>query len=192
VKFYVKLHDCTRNIMSRVAKAPVVLPSNVELTLAKGEFTVKGPKGILKKQYNKLVVVTKDNESNIVRFAPVSGSDAWYQAGTVRAKFNNMVIGVSDGFTKTLELVGVGYRAQVNNNVISLSLGFTHPIIYKLPEGISAETPSNTILVLRGIDKELLGKVAAEIRSFRPPEPYKGKGVKYAGEHIARKDAKKK
>lgn len=180
--------------MSRVAKAPITLPGNVELTVAKDSMTIKGPKGVLTQHVNKLVSITRDSDnSNVILFNPAkSDPNAWAQAGTTRALLNNMVKGVTDGFTVTLELVGVGYRAQSQGKVVNLSLGFSHPIEYSLPEGIVVETPNNTTIILRGIDKQLLGQVASEIRAFRPPEPYKGKGVKYAGESITRKEAKKK
>ncbi len=180
--------------MSRVAKAPITLPANVELDITKNEITVKGPKGKIVQPYNKLVSIErcKDN-SNVITFKPASvHPNAWAQAGTVRAIMNNMVKGVTEGFTRSLELVGVGYRAQASGKGISLSLGFSHPIEYILPEGVTAEMPSNTIINLSGIDKQLLGQVASEIRAYRRPEPYKGKGIKYAGEKIARKEAKKK
>ena len=180
--------------MSRVAKAPIVLPSQVELSIQDDVVTVKGPKGTLTQQYNKLVTVSKsDNVANQIVFSPESNDpNAWAQAGTLRALVQNMVHGVVDGFTKTLELVGVGYRAQASGKTISLSLGFSHPIEYALPQGVVVETPNNTTIILKGIDKQLIGQVASEIRAYRPPEPYKGKGVKYAGEIIMRKEAKKK
>lgn len=180
--------------MSRVAKAPIQLPANVQIQVSKDFLTVKGPKGELKQHVNKHVSVTSSpDDANVIVFKPATKDpNAWAQAGTVRAIVNNMVKGVTDGFHITLELVGVGYRAQANNKILNLSLGFSHPVEYKLPEGISSETPNNTTIVLRGIDKQLLGQVASEIRAFRPPEPYKGKGVKYSGEQIVRKEAKKK
>ena len=179
--------------MSRVAKAPVAQPANVEVTLAEGAITVKGPKGTLTQKINKLVKITNNKESNQIEFAPaVVDPKAWAQAGTARALVSNMIQGVTEGFQVTLELVGVGYRAQAKEKSITLSLGFSHPIEYVLPTGVSVETPSNTVILLKGVDKQILGQVASEIRAFRPPEPYKGKGVKYAGEKIARKEAKKK
>jgi len=180
--------------MSRVAKAPVLLPAGVELTLSDECMVVKGPKGKLTQQFNKLVSITRDEQAaDKIIFAPASSDPAgWAQAGTARALLSNMVKGVTDGFAVTLELVGVGYRAQSSGNVVNLSLGFSHPVEYVLPEGVAVETPNNTTIIVRGIDKQLLGQVASEIRAFRPPEPYKGKGVKYAGESIARKEAKKK
>lgn len=180
--------------MSRVAKAPVQLPANVELTVGESTLTVKGPKGSLSQHYNKHVAISVNEENNKeILFKPASKDPAaWAQAGTVRALVNNMVKGVATGFERTLELVGVGYRAQAGNKAVTLSLGFSHPIEYQLPEGVTVETPNNTTIVIRSIDKQLLGQVASEIRAFRPPEPYKGKGVKYAGEIIVRKEAKKK
>lgn len=179
--------------MSRVAKAPVVLPANVEVTIAEGSITVKGPKGTLTQKINRLVNITKNKESNHIEFAPAANDPhAWAQAGTARALVNNMVRGVHEGFTVTLELVGVGYRAQAKDKSVSLSLGFSHPIEYVLPKGVTVETPSNTVIILKGVDKQILGQAASEIRAFRPPEPYKGKGVRYAGENIVRKEAKKK
>lgn len=128
----------------------------------------------------------------MLTFAPVSEKASWAQAGTARALISNMVQGASEGFTKTLNINGVGYRAQAKGKEINLSLGFSHPVDYQLPEGVTAETPSNTVIVLKSADKQLLGQVAAEIRAYRPPEPYKGKGIRYADEHVRRKEAKKK
>lgn len=180
--------------MSRVAKAPVKLPANVQLQVEKDIVIVKGPKGELRKHYNSMVNVSSSkDDQNIIQFKPATNDpNAWAQAGTVRANVNNMVKGVTEGFEKKLELVGVGYRASAAGKKLTLSLGYSHTIDYNLPAGVSAETPSNTLVVLKGIDNQLLGQVAAEIRGFRPPEPYKGKGVKYAGENINRKEAKKK
>jgi large subunit ribosomal protein L6 len=180
--------------MSRVAKAPIQLPANVELTVGKNTLTVKGPKGSLVQHYNKHVDVSKsEDSSDKVLFKPASNDpNAWAHAGTVRALVSNMVKGVTNGFDITLELVGVGYRAQASSKAVTLSLGFSHPIEYQLPQGVSVETPNNTTIIIRAIDKQLLGQVASEIRAFRPPEPYKGKGVKYANEIIIRKEAKKK
>ena len=180
--------------MSRVAKAPILLPANVELSVGINTVTVKGPKGTITQHCNKLVSVTKsDTDANQVIFKPASlDPNAWAQAGTVRALVKNMVQGVTVGFDRTLELVGVGYRAAAKDQSVTLSLGFSHPIEYVLPEGVVAETPNNTTIILKGIDKQRVGQVASEIRAFRPPEPYKGKGVKYAGEQIVRKEAKKK
>ena len=178
--------------MSRVAKAPVTLPSNIEIKIDKGTVSIKGPKGTLSQHYNKLVKIKQSSEKEVT-FEPASKDPkAWAHAGTVRALVSNMVKGVTDGFQKTLELVGVGYRAQAKGKSVNLTLGFSHPIDYALPEGVSVETPNATTVILSSIDKQLLGQVASEIRAFRPPEPYKGKGVKYSDEIIARKEAKKK
>ncbi|ABL98439.1 MULTISPECIES: 50S ribosomal protein L6 [Shewanella] len=177
--------------MSRVAKAPVSIPAGVEVTLNGQEITVKGGKGTLTRVINSAVAVTV--EDGAIKFAPVEGVvNAWAQAGTARALINNMVVGVSQGFEKKLQLVGVGYRAKVAGSDVDLSLGFSHPLVHKLPAGVTAECPSQTEIVLRSIDKELVGQVAAEIRGYRPPEPYKGKGVRYANEEVRRKEAKKK
>jgi large subunit ribosomal protein L6 len=177
--------------MSRVAKTPVIHPANVEVVLADGLVTVKGPKGTLTQKINRLVSIKKN--SNSLEFSPAADDlKAWSQAGTARALVNNMVKGVTEGFTVTLELVGVGYKAQAKEKSIALSLGFSHPIEYVLRKGVAVETPNNTTIILRGMDKQSLGQIASEIRAFRPPEPYKGKGVRYAGEIVRRKEAKKK
>jgi large subunit ribosomal protein L6 len=180
--------------MSRVAKSPVKVPKGVEIKIDQHHISVKGPKGILQRDINALVKITEVNsELPEIHFSPASNDpNAWAQAGTARALVNNMIKGVVTGFTKTLELVGVGYRVQVKDKVLALALGYSHPIEYKLREGITAEAPTVTSLVLHSLDKQLLGQVAAEIRAFRPPEPYKGKGVRYAGELIAIKETKKK
>jgi large subunit ribosomal protein L6 len=177
--------------MSRVAKKPIELPSGVEVSLQGQAITVKGGKGSLDHTVHRAVKVEQDG--NVLSFAPKDGSkSAVALAGTTRALVNNMVTGVSAGFEKKLQLVGVGYRAQVQGKSLSLTLGFSHPVDYKVPEGVTIETPSQTEIVVRGTDKQAVGQVAAEIRSYRPPEPYKGKGVKYADEIIVRKEAKKK
>ncbi|MEE9492978.1 MAG: 50S ribosomal protein L6 [Gammaproteobacteria bacterium] len=177
--------------MSRVAKNPVVMPSSVEVTLDGQNVTVKGSKGSLQHKINQSVEVIKDD--NVLKFKPRDGSkSAMALAGTTRALLNNMVTGVSDGFEKKLLLVGVGYRAQIQGSTLNLTLGFSHPVNYDVPEGITVETPSQTEIIVKGIDKQAVGQVAAKIRAYRPPEPYKGKGVKYAGEVIVRKEAKKK
>lgn len=180
--------------MSRVAKAGVELPTNVELKFDDATITVKGPKGTLTEHKNKLVKVsTSADNDKVINFTPASNEqEGWAQAGTACALVRNMVKGVTEGFTKTLELVGVGYRVQVSGTKLTLSLGYTNPVVYNLPTGITAEAPSNTVLKLSGSSKQTLGQVAAEIRSLRPPEPYKGKGIKYADEIIIRKEAKKK
>jgi len=177
--------------MSRVANNPVKLPSGVEVTQSGQSLSVKGSKGTLSMDVHPAVEVKQ--EDGAVLFSAREGSkNASAMSGTTRALVNNMVLGVSTGFEKKLELQGVGYRAKVSGNVLNLSLGFSHPVDYQLPEGVSAEVPSVTEVILRGIDKQAIGQCAAEIRAFRPPEPYKGKGVRYAGEQVRRKEAKKK
>lgn len=182
--------------MSRVAKAVIHLPSQVAVTNSDGKVTVKGPKGSLTYSLHGSVCLQQKEENNgkIIEFKPINeqNSAAWVQAGTARALANNMVKGVTEGFSVTLELVGVGYRVQANKHSLILSLGYSHPIEYKLPERVQAEAPSQTSIVLHSIDKQLIGQVAAEIRAIRSPEPYKGKGVRYAGEIIVKKEAKKK
>lgn len=177
--------------MSRVANNPVQLPKGVEVTLGGTEISVKGAKGTLAMPINPQVEIAQ--EDNVLTFAARSG-DKFSRAmsGTTRALVNNMVTGVSEGFEKKLELVGVGYRAQVQGKSINLTLGFSHPVVYQLPEGVTAETPSQTEVLLKSSDKQKLGQAAAEIRAYRPPEPYKGKGVRITGEYVRRKEAKKK
>lgn len=177
--------------MSRVAKAPVAIPAGVEVTLNEQTITVKGAKGSLTRVINQAVSLVVEGAE--IKFGPVEGvTNAWAQAGTARALVNNMVIGVSEGFEKKLQLIGVGYRAKVAGNGVDLTLGFSHPLVHELPAGVTAECPSQTEIVLKGTDKQLIGQVAAEIRGYRPPEPYKGKGVRYADEQVRRKEAKKK
>jgi len=177
--------------MSRVAKSPVELPSGVEIKIDGQAVSVKGSKGSLEHTVHNSVAVSQ--EGNVLSFAPKDGSkSAMALAGTTRALLNNMVTGVSQGFEKKLQLVGVGYRAQAQGQKLNLTLGFSHPVDYPVPEGVTVETPSQTEVVVKGSDKQKVGQVAAEIRAYRPPEPYKGKGVKYADEIIMRKEAKKK
>lgn len=177
--------------MSRVAKAPVAIPAGVEVKLNGQEIAVKGSKGELSRVINNAVVVSQ--EDNTIVFAWREGiAKANAQAGTARALVNNMVVGVTEGFTKKLILKGVGYRAAIKGNAVSLTLGFSHPVEHALPEGVKAECPSQTEIVLTGCDKQLVGQVAADIRSYREPEPYKGKGVRYADENVRTKEAKKK
>ncbi|GAM76797.1 LSU ribosomal protein L6p [Vibrio ishigakensis] len=177
--------------MSRVAKAPVAIPAGVEVKINGQEVTVKGPKGELSRVLNDAAVVSQ--EDNAIVFAPREGiAKANAQAGTARALVNNMVVGVTEGFTKKLILKGVGYRAAVKGNAVNLTLGFSHPVEHEVPAGIKAECPSQTEIVLTGADKQLVGQVAADIRSYREPEPYKGKGVRYADEYVRTKEAKKK
>jgi large subunit ribosomal protein L6 len=177
--------------MSRVAKQPVELPSGVEVKIDGQAVTVKGGKGSMQHDVHSSVEIRQDD--NVLTFAPRDGSKtAMALAGTMRALVSNMVTGVSQGFEKKLQLVGVGYRAQAQGQKLNLTLGFSHPVDYPVPEGITVETPSQTEVVVKGVDKQRVGQVAAEIRAHRPPEPYKGKGVKYADEIIVRKEAKKK
>jgi large subunit ribosomal protein L6 len=178
--------------MSRVAKAPVVIPQGTEVIFNGPEITVKGKNGSLTQLVNDKVEIKQ--EENQLLFSPKNEADrqGWAMAGTFRALVNNMVVGCSEGFEKKLQLVGVGYRVKASGNVLNLSLGFSHPVDYELPEGVTAETPSQTDIILASADKQKLGQAAAEIRAFRPPEPYKGKGVRYADEHVRRKEAKKK
>ena len=177
--------------MSRVAKAPVNIPVGVEVKLNGQLLTVKGKNGELSRTIHNEVEVKQ--EDGALTFAPRNESKgANAQSGTARALVNAMVIGVTDGFTKKLRLVGVGYRAQLKGNSIALSLGFSHPVEHELPAGIKAECPSQTEIVLTGADKQLIGQVAADIRAYRRPEPYKGKGVRYDDEIVRTKEAKKK
>lgn len=177
--------------MSRVAKRPVVLQKGVEIDLKGNALTVKGPKGNLTLDCNPEVEVVRDGDELAVRAR--SGSRfARAIAGTTRALINNMVHGVSAGFERKLELVGVGYRAQAQGDRLNLTLGFSHPVVYDVPAGVSVETPSQTEIIVKGVDKQAVGQVAAELRAFRPPEPYKGKGVRYSDERIVLKEAKKK
>jgi large subunit ribosomal protein L6 len=177
--------------MSRIAKSPVIIPSGVDINLSGDSVTVKGPKGTLGMEINSSVTVSQ-NDGSIV-FAPKEEKkDQWAMAGTTRALINNMVKGVTIGFERKLTLIGVGYRAQAKGRVLNISLGFSHPVEYSLPEGVDVLTPSQTEIVLTGCDKQRVGQVAAEIRAFRPPEPYKGKGVRYSDEVVVRKEAKKK
>ena len=177
--------------MSRIAKEPVNIPKDIEFSMSGLTLTLKGAKGSLSMDLNPEVNV-EENDS-ILSFAPKSGSKfSLAISGTTRALVANMVHGVSQGFEKKLELVGVGYRAQAQGKKLNLTLGFSHPVVYEVPEGISIETPSQTEILVKGINKKSVGQVAAEIRHFRPPEPYKGKGVRYADEHVVMKEAKKK
>ena len=177
--------------MSRIANVPVTIPKGVEASLSDGAISVKGSKGDLNLSLHDLVAVAQDGEELKVS-AKDDSRQAGALAGTFRSLINNMVVGVSEGFQKKLELQGVGYRAKASGKSVNLTVGYSHPINYQLPEGVSAETPSQTEIVISGADKQLVGQVAAEIRKFRPPEPYKGKGIRYTDEHVYRKEAKKK
>ncbi|WP_333609591.1 50S ribosomal protein L6 [Arsukibacterium sp.] len=177
--------------MSRVAKAPVTLPAGVTLTQNGQVVTLKGKNGELALNVNPAVEIVVDG--NVLRTVPRDGfANADAQAGTARALINNLVTGVSEGFSQKLELVGVGYRAKAEGKVLNLSLGFSHPVVFQVPNGITIETPTQTEVLVKGADKQLVGQVAANIRAYRKPEPYKGKGVRYANENVRRKEAKKK
>ena len=175
--------------MSRVAKNPVDLPSGVEVKMSGRNIQVKGPKGELSLDLHPTVDMV--HEDNQLRLAATTEDSAMAMAGTMRALVSNMVTGVSVGYEKKLTIVGVGYRAQAQGNSLNLSLGFSHPVVYQIAKGVSVETPSQTEIVVSGTDKQLVGQTAAEIRRCRPPEPYKGKGVRYADEQVRRKQAKK-
>jgi len=177
--------------MSRIAKEPVELPKGVEFSVSGTTVTLKGGKGSLSMDLNSEVEVSQDD--NMLQVKARSGSRfSVAMSGTTRALLANMAQGVTEGFEKKLELVGVGYRASMQGNKLNMTLGFSHPISYAIPEGVTVETPSQTEVIIKGTDKQQVGQVAAEIRHFRPPEPYKGKGVRYAGERIVMKEAKKK
>jgi len=177
--------------MSRIAKYPVVIPEKVEITIIDAVLTVKGPLGTMKQAIASQVVVKKDGDK--VTFAAADESkQANAMSGTMRNIVANMVRGVKQGFEKKLQLVGVGYRAQAQGNKVNLSLGFSHPVVHALPDGVKAETPTQTEIVIKGVDRQKVGQVAAEIRAYKPPEPYKGKGVRYAGEVVILKETKKK
>ena len=175
--------------MSRIAKAPIELPSGVEIKIAGSEVSVKGPKGNLQLDLHPAIAFAMDEGKCSVQWK--EDKDV-AMAGTFRALLNNMITGVSEGFEKKLLLQGVGYRAQAQGAKLNLQLGFSHDINYAVPEGVSVETPSQTEIIVKGCDKQRVGQVASEIRAFRPPEPYKGKGIRYSDEYVVRKQAKKK
>ena len=177
--------------MSRIGKMPVVLPSGVEVTVATAEVAVKGPLGTLKQFVRPNVAVKKDGGTVLVE-ATDESKEADAMSGTLRALLANMVLGVSKGFEKKLNLVGVGYRAQAQGDKLNLTLGFSHPVVHQMPKGVKVETPTQTEILVKGIDKQQVGQVAAEIRAYRPPEPYKGKGVRYSDEKVIIKETKKK
>ena len=177
--------------MSRIANAPVDIPAGVEVSLNGAEVSIKGVKGSLVRTIHVDVDVAQEG-STLTTKARTNAKKAVAQAGTARALLSNMVVGVSKGFEKKLTLVGVGYRAKAQGSKLDLTLGFSHPVQYEVPEGIKVETPSQTEIVISGSDKQVVGQVAADIRAYRPPEPYKGKGVRYSDEHVASKEAKKK
>ena len=177
--------------MSRIAKAPVIIPGGVDIKLEGNNVTVKGVNGQLSYDIN--AVVSLAIADNVIQVQwDKDDKKATAQAGTARAIVSNMVIGVSAGFEKKLALIGVGYRAQAKGNILNLALGFSHPVDFEVPAGVTVETPTQTEIIVKGSDKQLVGEVAAKIRAYRPPEPYKGKGVRYVDEHVARKEAKKK
>ena len=177
--------------MSRIAKQPLSLPKGAELSVAGDTVTMKGPKGTLSMALNSDVALAEEDGSWHV--SAKSGSRfAKAMSGTTRALLGNMAHGVTEGWERKLTLVGVGYRAQAQGNTLNLTLGFSHPVEHKMPEGVTVQTPSQTEVIVSGADKQVVGQVAAEIRGYRPPEPYKGKGVRYADERVVRKEAKKK
>ena len=177
--------------MSRIAKYPVAVPDKVQVTVDKSKVVVKGPLGTLEQSFGPEIVVKM--EDGKVTFAAANETKAANaMSGTMRATVANMVLGVKDGFSKKLNLVGVGYRAQAQGNKLNLSLGFSHPIVHALPDGVKAETPTQTEIVIKGVDRQKVGQVAAEVRAYKPPEPYKGKGVRYSDERVVIKETKKK
>jgi large subunit ribosomal protein L6 len=177
--------------MSRIAKYPVPLPKGVEATLAAESLSIKGPLGTLTQPLRRDVKVAKEGDALTFNVADES-DEANAMSGTLRALVHNMVTGVTKGFEKRLTLVGVGYRAQAQGDKLNLTLGFSHPVVHRMPKGVKVETPTQTEIVIKGLDKQLVGQVAAEVRAYRPPEPYKGKGVRYANEQIVLKETKKK
>ncbi|MDE2599162.1 MAG: 50S ribosomal protein L6 [Rhodocyclaceae bacterium] len=177
--------------MSRVAKYPVELPKGVDFSIAGGQITVKGPLGSLTQPMLPSVVIEKEGESLQVKAAEGT-VDGGAMSGTQRALLNNMVTGVTKGFERKLTLVGVGYRAQAQGSKLNLTLGFSHPVVHDMPEGIKVETPSQTEIIIKGINKQVVGQVAADVRAYRAPEPYKGKGVRYSDETVVIKETKKK
>lgn len=177
--------------MSRVAKEPIEVPKGVEITVDGQTVKAKGPKGQMTVTVHDDVAINREDAVLGVS-ARANGQGAIAMAGTMRALLANLVVGVNTGFEKKLELRGVGYRAQAQGSSVNLTLGFSHPVVHKVPDGIKVETPSQTEIVISGIDKQVVGQVAADIRAYRPPEPYKGKGVRYVDEYVAMKEAKKK
>jgi large subunit ribosomal protein L6 len=175
--------------MSRIGNNPVTVPPKVEVALAAGEISVKGPLGTLSRKFGNQVSIERDGEQLVFKAA---NDEARALQGTLRALVAGMVKGVTQGYQKKLTLVGVGYRAQAAGDKINLSLGFSHPVVHAMPKGVKVETPVQTEIIVKGIDKQQVGQVAAEIRAYRPPEPYKGKGVRYADERVVIKETKKK
>ena len=175
--------------MSRIGNSPVKLPPKVEVSIGAGEISVKGPLGTLSRRLSSAVNVEKNGDTLVFKSASAEGAA---EHGTLRALVAGMVKGVTDGYEKRLSLVGVGYRAQAAGDRLNLSLGFSHPVVHRMPKGVKVETPQQTEIVVKGIDKQQVGQVAAEIRAYRPPEPYKGKGVRYVDERVTLKETKKK
>jgi large subunit ribosomal protein L6 len=176
--------------MSRIGKAPITVPSGVDVTIADGTVTVKGPKGTLSRDIPGAITVRRD-EATLVVERPDDARENRSLHGLTRTLVNNMVVGVTDGFTKELEIIGVGYRAEAQSPTsLRLALGFSHPVMVAAPDGVTFETPTQTRIIVKGIDKEIVGQVAANIRAIRKPEPYKGKGVRYQGEKVLRKAGK--
>ena len=175
--------------MSRIGNHPIPLPAKVEVTLAPGAITVKGPLGTLSRSFGSDLTIERDGDTLVCKAANEAAKP---MHGTLRALVANMVKGVTEGYEKKLTLVGVGYRAQAAGDKINLSLGFSHPVVHAMPKGVTVQTPVQTEIIVKGIDKQQVGQVAAEIRAYRPPEPYKGKGVRYAGEYVKIKETKKK
>ena len=177
--------------MSRVGKMPVTVPQGVDVAINEEQITVKGAQGTLSRALNPLVKIS--NEAGKLSFAPANGSAAAdAMSGTMRALVNNMVNGASKGFEKKLNLVGVGFRAAATGQKLNLQVGYSHPVVKEMPEGIKVATPTQTEIVISGPDRQVVGQLAAEVRAFRPPEPYKGKGIRYAGERVVLKETKKK
>jgi large subunit ribosomal protein L6 len=177
--------------MSRIAKNPVVLPKGVDISLAANEITVKGPLGSLRQRIHVAVRIEQDGDKLLCK-AVDGATEGSAQSGTMRALLNNMVVGVTKGFEKKLTLVGVGYRAQAQGSKLNLAVGFSHPVVHEMPQGVKVETPTQTEILIKGIDKQQVGQVAAEVRAYREPEPYKGKGIRYADERVILKETKKK
>ena len=177
--------------MSRIGKAPVAIPGGVEVTLAANQISVKGPLGTLSQRVSPLLEVKREGDKVLVATRNDS-TEANAMSGTLRALVNNMMRGVTRGFEKKLTLVGVGYRAQAQGDKLNLTVGYSHPVVHPMPRGIKVETPSQTDILIKGVDRQLVGQVAAEVRGYRPPEPYKGKGIRYADEKVVLKETKKK
>jgi len=177
--------------MSRIGNLPVVLPKGVDVTLAQDQISVKGPLGTLTQPLSQTVAVSREGDQIVFKSRDES-IQTNAMSGTLRALVSNMVVGVTKGYERKLQLVGVGYRAQAQGDKLNLTLGFSHPVVHRMPKGIKVETPAQTEIVIKGIDKQVVGQVAAEVRGYRPPEPYKGKGVRYADERVVLKETKKK